>query len=130
MIRRPPRSTLFPYTTLFRSRLRARARSCLPDRRGRRPALRRHPSRCRRAPRQEAEVAAPARRRPVGAVPGGGASARTADARASRTSDQAIARPTDLGEQPLPQARKGLSIFPPPLARERREVGAATHRPP
>src|SRR3712207_8086348 len=25
MIRRPPRSTLFPYTTLFRSRLRARA---------------------------------------------------------------------------------------------------------
>src|SRR2546430_11579476 len=26
MIRRPPRSTLFPYTTLFRSRTRARAR--------------------------------------------------------------------------------------------------------
>src|SRR2546430_8175523 len=26
MIRRPPRSTLFPYTTLFRSRLEARAR--------------------------------------------------------------------------------------------------------
>src|SRR3712207_7322888 len=26
MIRRPPRSTLFPYTTLFRSRLRAAAR--------------------------------------------------------------------------------------------------------
>src|SRR3712207_7644790 len=26
MIRRPPRSTLFPYTTLFRSRLRRRAR--------------------------------------------------------------------------------------------------------
>src|SRR3712207_7860890 len=26
MIRRPPRSTLFPYTTLFRSRQRARAR--------------------------------------------------------------------------------------------------------
>src|SRR5438067_10038144 len=25
MIRRPPRSTLFPYTTLFRSRLRSRA---------------------------------------------------------------------------------------------------------
>src|SRR2546427_5949062 len=25
MIRRPPRSTLFPYTTLFRSRIRARA---------------------------------------------------------------------------------------------------------
>src|SRR6266853_4490412 len=27
MIRRPPRSTLFPYTTLFRSRPRSRARS-------------------------------------------------------------------------------------------------------
>src|SRR3712207_8113699 len=40
MIRRPPRSTLFPYTTLFRSRrlssseasrVRARARSALPS---------------------------------------------------------------------------------------------------
>src|SRR5256885_12588187 len=29
MIRRPPRSTLFPYTTLFRSRLRLRVR--VPD---------------------------------------------------------------------------------------------------
>src|SRR5258708_31066000 len=35
MIRRPPRSTLFPYTTLFRS--------C---RRSRRPSLPSHPSRC------------------------------------------------------------------------------------
>src|SRR6267154_5336061 len=32
MIRRPPRSTLFPYTTLFRSRLRARDRSPRPRR--------------------------------------------------------------------------------------------------
>src|SRR2546422_5505931 len=32
MIRRPPRSTLFPYTTLFRSRHRGRGR--LPRRRG------------------------------------------------------------------------------------------------
>src|SRR5260221_10037774 len=31
MIRRPPRSTLFPYTTLFRSRRRDRSRT--PDRR-------------------------------------------------------------------------------------------------
>src|SRR2546430_13143691 len=32
MIRRPPRSTLFPYTTLFRSRSRVRhARSGVPD---------------------------------------------------------------------------------------------------
>src|SRR5256885_13247034 len=28
MIRRPPRSTLFPYTTLFRSQTEDRARSC------------------------------------------------------------------------------------------------------
>src|SRR5690242_21231637 len=30
MIRRPPRSTLFPYTTLFRSRSRLRLRRCEP----------------------------------------------------------------------------------------------------
>src|SRR5438034_1735832 len=30
MIRRPPRSTLFPYTTLFRSTAAARTRSCWP----------------------------------------------------------------------------------------------------
>src|SRR3712207_7443629 len=35
MIRRPPRSTLFPYTTLFRSRL--RVQDPAPPRRGRRP---------------------------------------------------------------------------------------------
>src|SRR3712207_7618299 len=35
MIRRPPRSTLFPYTTLFRSQPRARGvRPVLPDCRG------------------------------------------------------------------------------------------------
>src|SRR5260221_4424532 len=41
MIRRPPRSTLFPYTTLFRSqgegRRRCDARGALPDHRGARP---------------------------------------------------------------------------------------------
>src|SRR5258708_18616879 len=31
MIRRPPRSTLFPYTTLFRSRRRPRAARVRPD---------------------------------------------------------------------------------------------------
>src|SRR5438105_9491966 len=31
MIRRPPRSTLFPYTTLFRSDRRCAARSCQRD---------------------------------------------------------------------------------------------------
>src|SRR5690348_17904364 len=36
MIRRPPRSTLFPYTTLFRSRAELRrARPLVPARRGR-----------------------------------------------------------------------------------------------
>src|SRR2546430_13161628 len=32
MIRRPPRSTLFPYTTLFRSRSRSSPKSALPQR--------------------------------------------------------------------------------------------------
>src|SRR2546422_8403829 len=36
MIRRPPRSTLFPYTTLFRSRARGRARAGEPQGGGRR----------------------------------------------------------------------------------------------
>src|SRR2546430_8864036 len=31
MIRRPPRSTLFPYTTLFRSRRCCAARGCFPS---------------------------------------------------------------------------------------------------
>src|SRR2546427_4826457 len=33
MIRRPPRSTLFPYTTLFRSQFRSRCRTSLPPHR-------------------------------------------------------------------------------------------------
>src|SRR5215216_7723771 len=37
MIRRPPRSTLFPYTTLFRSRATWRSFSLLRDRRRRNP---------------------------------------------------------------------------------------------
>src|SRR5437868_9666025 len=48
MLPRPPSSTLFPYTTLFRSRARSRARPrsrmrrpcCVPSRRGRRPSRR------------------------------------------------------------------------------------------
>src|ERR1041385_9473685 len=35
MIRRPPRSTLFPYTTLFRSRVRAHRSRCVHVERGR-----------------------------------------------------------------------------------------------
>src|SRR2546429_2358111 len=37
MIRRPPRSTLFPYTTLFRSRRNSRAHPAAAHRRARRP---------------------------------------------------------------------------------------------
>src|SRR4030043_433921 len=44
MIRRPPRSTLFPYTTLFRSRSRATAHLLHPDR-GLGPVLRGRPDR-------------------------------------------------------------------------------------
>src|SRR3712207_7724293 len=53
MIRRPPRSTLFPYTTLFRSRRRGRADRRLLGR-GARAAVRRArpPARPRGDPRQ------------------------------------------------------------------------------
>src|SRR3712207_7289417 len=43
MIRRPPRSTLFPYTTLFRSRRCEAARAAPAQRRG--PRLRQDPAR-------------------------------------------------------------------------------------
>src|SRR5258708_40342921 len=43
MIRRPPRSTLFPYTTLFRSRLHRRARGQSPGAHAREVQLRHHP---------------------------------------------------------------------------------------
>src|SRR5229473_7386488 len=49
MIRRPPRSTLFPYTTLFRSRARTRT----PRRGPRRTRSRRAPSSGERATRSE-----------------------------------------------------------------------------
>src|SRR3712207_7230631 len=64
MIRRPPRSTLFPYTTLFRSRPLPGHRRGRPDRghqRGRPdqgpPRRRRHPAqgRRRRGPRRRSE---------------------------------------------------------------------------
>src|SRR5215510_7946933 len=57
MIRRPPRSTLFPYTTLFRSRRRARSGprcGCPSGRSGRRARSRRRPRGSpRRRPRSE-----------------------------------------------------------------------------
>src|SRR2546425_9033541 len=50
MIRRPPRSTLFPYTTLFRSQRR-------PDRHARRRRAHRHRGHRRRGPGRHGEVA-------------------------------------------------------------------------
>src|SRR5688572_32348604 len=40
MIRRPPTSTLFPYTTLFRSTTRSTSRTTAPPRRPRSPSIR------------------------------------------------------------------------------------------
>src|SRR3712207_7067953 len=62
MIRRPPRSTLFPYTTLFRSR-RASARAAGGGRRGggTRPRLPARPRRGRRARRRGRRRRAPGR---------------------------------------------------------------------
>src|SRR5256885_5178308 len=45
MIRRPPRSTLFPYTTLFRSVVCRGADQSLPQRRGPAPGRARRPER-------------------------------------------------------------------------------------
>src|SRR3712207_7522387 len=53
MIRRPPRSTLFPYTTLFRSRQRRQPRL----RRRRARARHRHPGRGRRDDRRDGGLA-------------------------------------------------------------------------
>src|SRR5258708_30440223 len=65
MIRRPPRSTLFPYTTLFRSVLRRGAGSRRPDGHGRRLSAtrRRRPTRasrgCRRSEEHTSELQSP-----------------------------------------------------------------------
>src|SRR5258708_16054923 len=66
MIRRPPRSTLFPYTTLFRSLPRPPADSALPRREAH--LERRLGLRWQRAARQEVPRAAP---RLVAGAPGG-----------------------------------------------------------
>src|SRR2546427_8670044 len=57
MIRRPPRSTLFPYTTLFRSRSSARRAASRPNRRGRGMGSPRPPFRRRSASRPDAPSA-------------------------------------------------------------------------
>src|SRR3712207_7829210 len=59
MIRRPPRSTLFPYTTLFRSRRRRRPGHRGPDVGQLLPGARARPG-----DRRRAEQDRPARRRP------------------------------------------------------------------
>src|SRR6202165_934793 len=55
MIRRPPRSTLFPYTTLFRSRTRCRA----PGRRRRSRSWRRRRRECTRSEEHTSELQSP-----------------------------------------------------------------------
>src|SRR5438876_6041971 len=60
MIRRPPRSTLFPYTTLFRSPASTRGRIRIPV-----PPRRRR----RRAPRRGRDATAAALHRPVPQIP-------------------------------------------------------------
>src|SRR2546427_9419327 len=57
MIRRPPRSTLFPYTTLFRSRARHRRGRGVPPTPD--SASTRSPCRRRRAPRNRVTSSAP-----------------------------------------------------------------------
>src|SRR3712207_7626118 len=63
MIRRPPRSTLFPYTTLFRSLLPGLRDRALEPRGGARLPGRRGPERLRPAARGRGRRAAAARRR-------------------------------------------------------------------
>src|SRR2546426_8028791 len=70
MIRRPPRSTLFPYTTLFRSHAPAR-----------REAAGRHPQGRRLEPRE------PGRGKPVGRKPGGREPARGGPERLIRSEE-------------------------------------------
>src|SRR5947208_14890475 len=55
MIRRPPRSTLFPYTTLFRSDRRQRPRRLGRQRLRRRPRFRQLPQRHHLRPRSRSE---------------------------------------------------------------------------
>src|SRR5436305_7985803 len=56
MLRRPPRSTLFPYTTLFRSPVRHRGPCPPTGRRRGSPALRRSPWPCERSEEHTSEL--------------------------------------------------------------------------
>src|SRR3712207_8690243 len=60
MIRRPPRSTLFPYTTLFRSRARAPQRrsriGCVPSGSSARPGAAARPRPSSRPPREHSAL--------------------------------------------------------------------------
>src|SRR2546422_813762 len=88
MIRRPPRSTLFPYTTLFRSRdptRRATGRPGLPPPRARR----RRPSPGSLAPPTRREIVPPARRAGHGRIPAAGGG----DRRATRSEPRGGVRP-------------------------------------
>src|SRR3712207_6907709 len=63
MIRRPPRSTLFPYTTLFRSRRHFRRRGALPMA---------HSEHCERSGQNDVGIPDDARGRSLRAAPGQG----------------------------------------------------------
>src|SRR2546422_4701909 len=122
MIRRPPRSTLFPYTTLFRSRA---ARPLAPGARAearRRPRGRRvspPDGRAAHEPRRRGQAAALARDVPRHAVLGGGAAARR---RAPRGVPSGDAR-ADAGDAPAGRA---------PLARRYGDAAPllGKHQPP
>src|SRR5256885_364529 len=95
MIRRPPRSTLFPYTTLFRSRGRS-----TPGRRPRTPCNRcRWKCRCTSTP--PASCAAPCRR---------GGTRRTAGSATRASSRDTSFRLLDLDEEGLVLGRPGVRV--------------------
>src|SRR2546428_11171649 len=102
MIRRPPRSTLFPYTTLFRSRLGAQQGREAPRRRG---------------PVELVRVRRPQRhaRPPTGGVMGG-----RADGRTDGRQDPALIPITEKGDRagrlPHPDAPAlSAAADPPPI---------------
>src|SRR5712672_2827557 len=101
MIRRPPRSTLFPYTTLFRSRLAEQRPNRLPPSRPRPP-----------------ELGKPQRQPPAHAGRGGGHRGRAGDVDATlRTGRSARPRRTPARGSPPPTRSRYSSKPRRPLAR-------------
>src|SRR3989441_322378 len=124
MLRRPPRSTLFPYTTLFRSRTPPRCR--VPGERSHPPAVPRpagaRPLRRRHAPRVVPPLVAlrPERRAARRRGPGAGTLERRAVARVARGAARVPTAPRRHHGAVLPAAVGG-----PPAQRRSRVLGAA-----